>query len=538
MTTTIVQGFINSIPDKRIARAFSEIFSRITPSKLDTAITAHAGGTKSAALALKPTCSFHDVTTVATAADSILLPPAKEGEFHFVKNSAAANAMQVFGQGTDTIDSVATGTGVSQLAGDGVMYYCLVPGNWLRIGGVSATEVFSAITTATLNATTSITVTSANASALAVGRLGATTPAFSVDASTATQVAGLKVTGAATGGTVAVVATDSGADASLTINAKGAGTIGIGSVSTGAVTITPALGVSSTITGTSASASALAVGRLGATTPALNVDASTATSVTGLKVKSAAAAGGLAVSTTSSATDESLTIDAKGSGTVTINGTATGIVILPAGTTIGGSAVAALGVVTSSSANAVAVGPNGATNPVLNINAATASAVAGINITGAATGGTVAITTTDSGADAGLSIASKGAGVLSLNKPVATHTTKAAINSTATATAAEVATGYITSTSAAPTTITLPTGTDLGTALGASQGYVHELYVDNTAGSSTVTIAVAVNGILSALAAAEAGGAGLLDVANGVTGQARFTLMFSSATAYTFTRTA
>lgn len=125
-----------------------------------------------------------------------------------------------------------------------------------------------------------------------------------------------------------------------------------------------------------------------------------------------------------------------------------------------------------------------------------------------------------------------------LNKPIATHTTKAAINATAVATAAEVATGYITSTSAAATAITLPTGTLLGAALGATQGYVHDLYIDNTAGASTVTIVVAVDGILSALAAAEAGGSGLLTVPAGVTGQARFTLMFSSATAYTFTRTA
>jgi hypothetical protein len=116
--------------------------------------------------------------------------------------------------------------------------------------------------------------------------------------------------------------------------------------------------------------------------------------------------------------------------------------------------------------------------------------------------------------------------------------TTAAINATATATAAEVATGYITSTSAAATQITLPTGTLLGAALGASQGTTHELYIDNTAGANTVTIAVAVNGILSAGAAAVAGTFGLLTVPSGVTGQARFTIMFSSATAYTFTRTA
>ena len=118
------------------------------------------------------------------------------------------------------------------------------------------------------------------------------------------------------------------------------------------------------------------------------------------------------------------------------------------------------------------------------------------------------------------------------------HPTTAAINATATATAAQVATGYITSTSAAPTTITLPTGTLLGAALGATRGTVMDLYVDNTAGADVVTIAVAVNGILSSAAADTAGSFGDLTVAAGATGLARFTIMFSSATAYVFTRTA
>ena len=88
------------------------------------------------------------------------------------------------------------------------------------------------------------------------------------------------------------------------------------------------------------------------------------------------------------------------------------------------------------------------------------------------------------------------------------------------------------------TTLTLPTGTLLGAALGAVKGTVFDLYIDNTAGASTITVAVAVNGILSALAVAVAASAGLLTIPSGVTGQAKFTLMFSSATAYTFTRTA
>ena len=119
------------------------------------------------------------------------------------------------------------------------------------------------------------------------------------------------------------------------------------------------------------------------------------------------------------------------------------------------------------------------------------------------------------------------------------HPSTAAINATATATAAEVVTGYITSTSAAGTTITLPTGTLLGAALSATKGTTLDLYVDNTGGASTVTIAVATNGILSAAAAAGSGaGAGLLTVPSGVTGIGCFRIVFASATAYVFSRIA
>ncbi len=114
----------------------------------------------------------------------------------------------------------------------------------------------------------------------------------------------------------------------------------------------------------------------------------------------------------------------------------------------------------------------------------------------------------------------------------------AAINATATATAAQVATGYITSTSAAPTTITLPTGTLLGGALGATAGTVFNLIIDNTAGANTVTVAVAVNGVLSTAAVDTGASFGDLTIASGATGIARYTLMFSSPTAYAFTRTA
>lgn len=100
--------------------------------------------------------------------------------------------------------------------------------------------------TDTLTVTGATTITSTSALAFAVGAVAAgATPVLSVDAATSSAVAGLKVTGAVTGGTVAVVTTDSGADTNLIVNAKGTGTIGIGTVSTGRVTITPV----TTITG-------------------------------------------------------------------------------------------------------------------------------------------------------------------------------------------------------------------------------------------------------------------------------------------------
>lgn len=69
---------------------------------------------------------------------------------------------------------------------------------------------------------------------------------------------------------------------------------------------------------TTSSANAIAVGQNGATNPALQVDASTASSATGLSVKSAASGGGVLVKTVSSASNEALTLSSKGSGQVKI----------------------------------------------------------------------------------------------------------------------------------------------------------------------------------------------------------------------------
>lgn len=72
--------------------------------------------------------------------------------------------------------------------------------------------------------------------------------------------------------------------------------------------------------------------------------------------------------------------------------------------------------------------------------------------------------------------------------PVAVSRTPAAINATATATAVQVASGDITSTSAAATTITLPTTALLAAFLGAQLGTDFSFWIDNSAGANTVTV--------------------------------------------------
>ena len=129
-----------------------------------------------------------------------------------------------------------------------------------------------------------------------------------------------------------------------------------------------------------------------------------------------------------------------------------------------------------------------------------------------------------------------------------------AATATATITAQNLQVGYITSTSGAATTITLPITTTAGAVTGVSQqmlavrGQQFSFIVDNTGGANNVTIALGTGGSLSdaATIAASAVAFGRLVVASGATGMAQFTMMFTggdgvspgSATGYTLTRTA
>jgi len=79
-----------------------------------------------------------------------------------------------------------------------------------------------------------------------------------------------------------------------------------------------------TATGTSSNAAALAVGPNGATNPVIKVDASTASAATGVSITGAAAAAGVAIAAISSGTNEDMTIDAKGTGAVILGSSSTG----------------------------------------------------------------------------------------------------------------------------------------------------------------------------------------------------------------------
>lgn len=99
-----------------------ELVGRRTVGDVAVGLTAAAGGTKAAALQLR--ASFNVLATVATNGDSVLLPTDRQVRDEvIIINDGAANT-QVFGAGTDTIDGVATATGVVLTAAKRCSYYC------------------------------------------------------------------------------------------------------------------------------------------------------------------------------------------------------------------------------------------------------------------------------------------------------------------------------------------------------------------------------------------------------------------------------
>lgn len=105
-------------------------------SMAQDSLTAHAGGGITNAIPI--TAPLARVTTVASAGDSVQLPLALRGMEVIVVNDAAANAMNVFPQATDTINNGAAGAALSVLAANNgavttvfpTVFICYSNGAW------------------------------------------------------------------------------------------------------------------------------------------------------------------------------------------------------------------------------------------------------------------------------------------------------------------------------------------------------------------------------------------------------------------------
>ena len=175
----------------------------------------------------------------------------------------------------------------------------------LLVAGVGASSASADLTIAALTVTSSgaLTLDGAAASAIVVG---------SAQTSGTIVIGGSAATGAISLGS------STGAQAiNVGVGGTGAKTIIIGDgASTGTTTINSGSG--GTLV-TSADDNALSVGANGATNPVLQVDASTASVATGVKVTGAAAGSSVTLASISSGTNEKLLINSKGGSEIRLN---------------------------------------------------------------------------------------------------------------------------------------------------------------------------------------------------------------------------
>jgi hypothetical protein len=89
-----------------------------------------ASTTHSPAGGVPTTASRAQISVCANTGDAVTLPAAKAGMEITLVNNGAQTA-QVYGTGTDTINTVAGATGVPQLSLAVTIYYCFVTGAWV-----------------------------------------------------------------------------------------------------------------------------------------------------------------------------------------------------------------------------------------------------------------------------------------------------------------------------------------------------------------------------------------------------------------------
>lgn len=123
-----------------VASTFKSIYGRLLGidaltgslwGKAQSGLTALAGGGQTNALELP--AFLNRVTTVATAADSVKLPPARAGVMVFVANAAAANSMNVFPQTGDAINALSANASYGLAANKAAFFVCCANGVWTSV---------------------------------------------------------------------------------------------------------------------------------------------------------------------------------------------------------------------------------------------------------------------------------------------------------------------------------------------------------------------------------------------------------------------
>lgn len=188
------------------------------------------------------------MVTVATRAIAANAPGALavRGVFEFVKVTGAfSKGAKLYWDedgdplgGTAGTGALSTDSSVGEYAGRAAQAAAETDETVLLLLSSAAEAPVDGTVTGNLAVAGTMAGTSNSAAALSVGRQGATAPALKVDASASNSATGMEVVAAAAASGVNVRAISSGTNENLTINAKGSGTITLGSASTGNVVST------------------------------------------------------------------------------------------------------------------------------------------------------------------------------------------------------------------------------------------------------------------------------------------------------------
>ncbi len=126
----------NQVGDERMIAGSDFMFVVNSLFSLATGIIARAGGGQTNATVLN--AAVNVVTTVANAADSVMLPPSIVGLEITIINHGA-NSLQVFAQPTETIAAstataqTASATGIALASGRIATYRAIADGQWKQM---------------------------------------------------------------------------------------------------------------------------------------------------------------------------------------------------------------------------------------------------------------------------------------------------------------------------------------------------------------------------------------------------------------------